>query len=170
MKNSISDKFQGYIEGYYGKILSWDQRSRILDTLNKNNMNSYFYCPKEDIHHRHNWRLDYPQHWNKNFNQFITYSNHKKIKIITGISPGLSITLNKDNKNYQNDLECLLKKFEKFLENGSHFIALLFDDLPLSKYGLKDLGLLHSELANQINKKIFQKIICGTFNLRRRIN
>ena len=59
MKNSISDKFQGYIEGYYGKILSWDQRSRILDTLNKNNMNSYFYCPKEDIHHRHNWRLDY---------------------------------------------------------------------------------------------------------------
>ena len=54
MKNSISDKFQGYIEGYYGKILSWDQRSRILDTLNKNNMNSYFYCPKEDIHHRHN--------------------------------------------------------------------------------------------------------------------
>ena len=121
-------------------------------------MNFYFYCPKEDIHHRHNWRLDYPQHWYKNFNQFITYSNNKKIKIITGISPGLSITLNKENKSYQNDLECLLKKFEKFLENGSHFIALLFDDLPLSKYVLKDLGLLHSELANQINKKFSKKL------------
>ena len=158
MKNSIHNKFQGYIEGYYGKILSWCQRKRILDALNQNNMNFYFYCPKEDIYHRHNWRSNYPQHWYHNFKKFITYSNKKKIKIITGISPGLSIALKKNSKNYQNDFDCLLNKFEKFLENGSHYIALLFDDLPLSQINYKNLGLLHSQLANNINKKFSKKL------------
>ena len=59
MKKINYKKVKGYIEGYYGKLLSWKERNEILDVLAKNNMNFYFYCPKEDINHRLKWRLKY---------------------------------------------------------------------------------------------------------------
>ena len=45
-------KISGYIEGYYGKLLSWDERKSLITTLKDNKMNYYFYCPKEDLFHR----------------------------------------------------------------------------------------------------------------------
>ena len=56
MKKNNYKKVKGYIEGYYGKLLSWKERNEVLDVLAKNNMNFYFYCPKEDINHRLKWR------------------------------------------------------------------------------------------------------------------
>ena len=50
---------KGYIEGYYGAILSWKDRKAILNLLPKLNLNSYLYCPKEDPKHRIQWKLDY---------------------------------------------------------------------------------------------------------------
>ena len=44
-------KYTGYIEGYYGKLLSWDERLEIIGHLSQNNLNTYFYCPKEDPYH-----------------------------------------------------------------------------------------------------------------------
>ena len=49
----------GYIEGYYGKLLSWENRKLIVQSLKKNKMNTYFYAPKEDKNHRLNWREKY---------------------------------------------------------------------------------------------------------------
>ena len=40
MKNSNSFSYKGYIEGYYGKILNWNDRKRILKQLNLNEMNT----------------------------------------------------------------------------------------------------------------------------------
>ena len=39
MKNLNYKKVKGYIEGYYGKLLTWNERMEILDVLSKNNMN-----------------------------------------------------------------------------------------------------------------------------------
>ena len=41
----------GYIEGYYGKLLTWEYRFKIVEELKNNNFNTYFYCPKEDLNH-----------------------------------------------------------------------------------------------------------------------
>ena len=68
---------QGYIEGYYGKLLSWDNRKLIVKSLQKNNMNTYFYAPKEDENHRLNWRKKYNLKWRKDFRDFTKFS--KKI-------------------------------------------------------------------------------------------
>ena len=38
--------FTGYIEGYYGKLLAWHDRDRLLDGLEAVGMTSYFYAPK----------------------------------------------------------------------------------------------------------------------------
>ena len=35
MKNLKFKKIKGYIEGYYGKLLSWNEREEILKVLKK---------------------------------------------------------------------------------------------------------------------------------------
>ena len=70
MKNLNYKKVKGYIEGYYGNLLTWNERIELLDVLYKNNMNFYFYCPKEDINHRFKWKEQYSIKWLKNFSKF----------------------------------------------------------------------------------------------------
>ena len=55
----------GYIEGYYGNLLSWEHRNRILLQLNKLHFNHYFYCPKEDVCQRFDWRKNHSNTWLK---------------------------------------------------------------------------------------------------------
>ena len=50
----------GYAEGFYGRLLSWAERARILATLQSLGMNTYYYAPKEDPWHRFDWRTPYP--------------------------------------------------------------------------------------------------------------
>ena len=73
MKNLNYKKVKGYIEGYYGKLLTWNERIELLDVLYKNNMNFYFYCPKEDIKHRLKWKEKYSHNWLKNFTKLYLY-------------------------------------------------------------------------------------------------
>ena len=59
MKINKLKKIKGYIEGYYGTLLNWHERKKIINALSKNKMNFYFYCPKDDINHRYLWREPY---------------------------------------------------------------------------------------------------------------
>jgi hypothetical protein len=70
MKNN-ENNIIGYIEGYYGRLLSWKDRELIIKSLNKNKMNTYFYAPKEDTCHRLCWRKKYSKNWRHNFQNFI---------------------------------------------------------------------------------------------------
>ena len=119
MKNLNYKKVKGYIEGYYGRLLTWNERIEILDVLSKNNMNFYFYCPKEDIKHRLKWKENYSLNWLKNFTKFNKYASEKKIKVIVGISPGLDFNLNLMQRNKE-ELYLLIKKFKTFLSCGYH--------------------------------------------------
>ena len=67
---SNKKNLNGYIEGYYGRLLSWNERYRILLKLNMNKMNFYFYAPKEDEKHRVLWKLKYDSKWTINFKNF----------------------------------------------------------------------------------------------------
>ena len=58
--------YDGYIEGYYGRLFNWSDRHRIIDKLNSNKMNFYFYAPKEDDKHRLNWKHEYNKNWESN--------------------------------------------------------------------------------------------------------
>ena len=77
--------YNGYIEGYYGRILNWDERYRVIDNLNSNRMNFYFYAPKEDIKHILNWKDEYEKIWKTKFLKFLKYSKLKNINIIVDI-------------------------------------------------------------------------------------
>ena len=102
MKKNIADSTVGYIEGYYGKLLSWENRKLIVNSLQKNNMNTYFYAPKEDNYHRLNWRKKYDLSWRKSFRNFRKYSKINNIDVIAGIAPGLDFDFTKFNNKTRN--------------------------------------------------------------------
>ena len=64
--------YSGYIEGYYGRELTWAQRLDLIPVLSKLGLNTYIYAPKEDEYHRSRWKSPYPQSWLKNFKSLTT--------------------------------------------------------------------------------------------------
>tara|TARA_B100000989_G_scaffold244947_1_gene192041 strand:- start:1345 stop:2502 length:1158 start_codon:yes stop_codon:yes gene_type:complete len=167
MKKKIKKKsITGYIEGYYGKLLSWEDRELIVKSLYQNNMNTYFYAPKEDINHRLLWKKKYKNKWRLNFRKFTNICKKNKINIIAGIAPGLDFNFKqlneKNNINKKSDFEFLLSKAYQLLDDGATSIALLLDDIPAdfkNKFGNKiSEGTYHGILANKLLQKLGQNI------------
>ncbi len=129
--------FSGYIEGYYGQLLSWEDRSRILSNLEHNNLKSYLYCPKEDRFHRTFWRDSYPDSWLNAFSSFAREANTKGIEIIFGISPGINFSL-------ENDLQILFQNISSIKKSDIENFAILFDDLFI-----ESSGALHAQIVNE---------------------
>jgi len=159
MKNNYKT-INGYIEGYYGRLLNWEERDRIINKLNKNKMNFYFYAPKEDDKHRLLWKKKYDNLWKQQFKIFCNKAKYNNVKVIVGLSPGLSFNFKdfKDqqskNKNSQ-DFKILVKKTLNLIDYGAHEIALLFDDLPNNfsiVYGNNiSEGNTHAEITNKLS-------------------
>ena len=148
--------FTGYIEGYYGKLLDWHDRDRLLDRLAAAGMNSYFYAPKEDVCHRHDWRQPYDARWRGDFAQFTANAASKNIHIIAGIAPGLDFdfaSLDSDT-SLDSDFTILLDKARRLLDGGANMIALLMDDIAAdfdARCGrFTSEGKAHAVLANRL--------------------
>lgn len=165
MKNN-KNNITGYIEGFYGRLLSWESRKLIIKSLSKNKMNTYFYAPKEDIHHRLSWRKKYNKKWCLNFKIFIQFSKINNIKVIAGIAPGLDFNFNElketSKSNKKTDFQLLFEKAKQLLEVGASSIALLLDDIPNNfkkKFGIDiSEGTYHAILANRLAKRLGQNI------------
>ena len=157
MKKNNYKKVKGYIEGYYGKLLSWKERNEILDVLAKNNMNFYFYCPKEDVNHRLKWRLKYNNKWLNDFEKFIKHAEKKNVQIIVGISPGLDFDFKSYAIGKKKDIKLLIQKFEIFLSYRIKHIAILFDDIP-NDFSLRVKneaeGDIHAKIINEIQSAL----------------
>ena len=163
MTKSNCKIIKGYIEGFYGQILSWEDRNRIINKLKQTKMNSYLYAPKEDEFHRKNWRLSYKKKWIEDFKQFSKNANNKNINVLFGISPGLDFNFNYlEIINKKSDLFILYTKCKKILQMGANKIVLLLDDIPNNfefKYNTNlTEGKAHAELANKLSKMLKQII------------
>ena len=157
----------GYIEGYYGRLLTWDERDRIVLKLKKNKMNFYLYAPKEDDKHRLSWKIKYDNLWKNSFKKFCKNAKFNKIKVIVGLSPGLNFDfkdfIEKQKKNkISQDLNILKHKILDLLDCGAEEVALLFDDLPNNfkkNYGgLVSEGSIHAQLSNILSDFIKKPI------------
>ncbi|MDC6452850.1 beta-N-acetylglucosaminidase domain-containing protein [Alphaproteobacteria bacterium] len=165
MKNN-ENYIVGYIEGYYGRLLSWKNRKLIIKSLHKNKMNTYFYAPKEDTCHRLCWRKKYSKNWRLKFQNFTQLSKKNNINVIAGVAPGIdfnfkelhNVSINSENS----DFELLFKKAKQLLEDGANSIALMLDDIPndfKKKFG-SDIseGTYHAILTNKLSDKLGQNI------------
>ena len=141
---------RGYIEGYYGRLLSFEDRHALLACLHRLSMDSYLYAPKDDICHRFDWRRPYSQEWCMAFTAFCDAAAHKHIKILAGIAPGLDFNFADDKA----DSTALLAKAEQLISAGADALVLMFDDIsddlfPLHQAGLSE-GEAHARLANRL--------------------
>ena len=146
----MNEWVQGYAEGYYGRLLTWAERRQILDTLQRNGQNTYYYAPKEDALHRWQWRVPYSAEWRDAFGQFCKQANLRGIRVVAGVAPGLDFDFN--HLNGGSDLESLLEKCRQLTHDGAHQISLLMDDIDADfaqrSGGLASEGLAHARLAN----------------------
>ena len=132
----------GYIEGYYGKQLSFKEREGLIHSLADLKMTHYFYCPKEDPYHRIQWKEDYDQDFIAHFSALNKVAISNNIEVIFGLSPG-------NDFDFEKDYETLLKKYRKFIDLGINSFCLLFDDLfEINK------GSTHRKILNRLAKDL----------------
>ena len=162
MENSNLNNIFGYIEGYYGNLLDWRSRKKIIQKMREIGMNFYFYAPKEDINHRLEWRKPYKKLWRHKFKNFCSFANSNDIEIIAGISPGLDFNFSSIKRNnFSDDFDKLISKLQLLIDDGANHIALLLDDIPenFDENFLKhEEGLIHAKLSNLLSKKLNRHI------------
>jgi hypothetical protein len=144
------DRFFGYIEGYYGKMLSWDERRSLCAAMGALSLNTYVYAPKEDPYHRIDWKLPYPSSWTGAFRRFVTDASHRNVRVVPCLAPGLSF-----NYTSAAHYALLLKKMSVFARIGCRTIGLLMDDIPLTllkncRGSFSSLGEAHGTLLSRL--------------------
>ena len=144
---------RGYIEGYYGRLLSFEDRHRLLGTLHDLSMDSYLYAPKEDVFHRFEWRQPYPDDWCAEFAAFCAASRAKQIKVLAGIAPGLDFAFDDD----KDDKAALQAKAKQLASAGAAGLVLMFDDISADlsvfrRAGISE-GQAHARLATWLQSE-----------------
>ncbi len=141
---------RGYIEGYYGRLLNWQDRSFLLARLSALQCDAYLYAPKEDIYHRRQWRTPYKADFIAHFSAFTAQAKEGGIRVLAGIAPGLDFNFPSPNA----DKVALFAKADALIKAGADAIVLMFDDISddfscLEKTGL-DEGVCHALLASSL--------------------
>lgn len=149
----MSNCVQGYAEGYYGRLLSWDERLAVLDTLSEIGQNTYYYAPKEDARHRWHWRTPYDSDWRNSFAQFCQQAKSRNIAVVAGVAPGLDFDFN--DLPSGPDFNRLLEKCQQLISDGADHVSLLMDDIDADFHrrsaGMKSEGQAHAQLANSLS-------------------
>ena len=136
---------KGYIEGYYGRLMSWEDRSFLLKTLSKLSMDFYIYGPKEDPFHRSDWSTPYPNDTLMKFQSFRQEASKLGVRPYFALSPGLP-----SGKNKQAESKALKEKIKQLVNVGFNDFAIFFDDLDPERNG--NLGKRHGEILNAVQE------------------
>ena len=115
---------KGYIEGYYGRLFSQEERSLLLRHMGKLKMDFYLYGPKEDPYHRVIWEKPYPPKYENVLADFVKQSKKNKIRPVFAISPGLKG--NKSTAHYRKFLAIKIKQAKRLgFEEFAIFLMIL---------------------------------------------
>ena len=161
----MTRQFTGYIEGYYGRLLDWRDRDRLIDRVVAAGMNSYFYAPKEDRYHRYYWRQPYDLTWQQAFSKFSRRAAVKGIYVIAGIAPGLDFDFASLDwaDDAVGDFAVLVEKGRQLLKGGAKSIALLMDDIAadfdIRAGGFTSEGKAHAALTNRFGAALDAPVI-----------
>ena len=156
--NSPGKSITGYAEGYYGRLLSWDERRSLIQSAAQCNFNFYLYAPKDDEQHRFKWREPYPQQWRSEFRHFANLARDSGVQLVAGISPGIDFKF--DDLDDGADLHSLCAKAMQLIDDGASGIAVLFDDIDpdfdLRRGSFESEGSAHASVANRLQQQLAQ--------------
>jgi protein O-GlcNAcase / histone acetyltransferase len=119
------DFLAGVIEGFYGQPWSRAERLELFDWMDRWELNTYLYAPKDDLKHRVLWREPYASAEADVLSEAIGACKQRDIRFVFALSPGLDIRYSSES-----DWELLRKRFEQMLALSCGNFALLFDDIP----------------------------------------
>ena len=120
-----TDFLAGVIEGFYGPPWTAGERRQLFEWMAAWGLNTYLYCPKDDLKHRAIWREPYSTQEADLLKESIDGCRGRQLRFIYGIGPGLDIRYGDEA-----DLGHLIRRFEQLLALGGEHFALLFDDIP----------------------------------------
>lgn len=140
----------GYIEGYYGRALTWDQRWDLIQRLAESGGGLFLIASKEDPFHRQDWRKPYPKAWLLDLQTLSRRARKVGVEVVPGMAPGLSFDYTSSH-----DYSILLCKLKAFQDAGCAKPALLMDDipaaLPVKAQGhYRSLGEAHGHLLSKL--------------------
>ena len=141
---------RGYIEGYYGRLLTWQDRDRIIERMAGLGLNAYLYAPKEDPCHRVDWRSPWPDEWLHGFTAMCNAATTRGVMVFAGIAPGLDYDAQRDSAEF----DMLMTKARALQTAGAAAIVLMFDDIepppPTLDSALSDEVALHAGIATRL--------------------
>jgi protein O-GlcNAcase / histone acetyltransferase len=115
----------GVIEGFYGQPWTEAERFELFELMAAWELNTYFYAPKDDLHHRARWREPYASSEAERLERLIQSCRTHDLRFIYGLSPGLDIRY-----GHEAELASLHRRVDQMLALGCEHFALLFDDIP----------------------------------------
>jgi hyaluronoglucosaminidase len=80
---------RGYIEGFYGKPWTPEERIGMLKLMASHRMNTYYYGPKDDPYHREKWNMLYPEKELIDLKTIINLANEYFVIFIFASRPAL---------------------------------------------------------------------------------
>ena len=154
-RTALPPALHGYIEGYYGRLLDWDDRTRLLHRLSSLGLNAYLYAPKEDECHRFEWRRPWDKDWLASFSRFCKEARRHDVCVLGGIAPGLDYDAYDDAAEFGR----LLAKAKQLQDSGAQAVVLMFDDIdepPAGGYGPDGLPdhALHADIAARLAARL----------------
>nr|5UN8_A Chain A, Protein O-GlcNAcase [Homo sapiens]5UN8_B Chain B, Protein O-GlcNAcase [Homo sapiens]5UN8_C Chain C, Protein O-GlcNAcase [Homo sapiens]5UN8_D Chain D, Protein O-GlcNAcase [Homo sapiens]5VVO_A Chain A, Protein O-GlcNAcase [Homo sapiens]5VVO_B Chain B, Protein O-GlcNAcase [Homo sapiens]5VVT_A Chain A, Protein O-GlcNAcase [Homo sapiens]5VVT_C Chain C, Protein O-GlcNAcase [Homo sapiens]5VVU_A Chain A, Protein O-GlcNAcase [Homo sapiens]5VVU_C Chain C, Protein O-GlcNAcase [Homo sapien len=114
----------GVVEGFYGRPWVMEQRKELFRRLQKWELNTYLYAPKDDYKHRMFWREMYSVEEAEQLMTLISAAREYEIEFIYAISPGLDITFSNPK-----EVSTLKRKLDQVSQFGCRSFALLFDNI-----------------------------------------
>lgn len=138
----------GVIEGFYGQPWTQAERFQLFDWMPGWGLNTYFYCPKDDLKHRAFWRECYSAEELARLGELISACHGRGLRFIYGLSPGLDIRYSDPA-----ELDCILARLTQMMELGCRNFCLLFDDIPdrMDARDIERWGSLASAQAQTAN-------------------
>ena len=158
MKGIRVDSFQlGWIEGFYGKPWSWQERLELVELLAHAGYRSYVYAPKMDHFLRKRWREPFPRAQIQQFEKLIDSCHAAEVTFGIGISP-LGVCRSLDAQSWSD----LKAKIEVIDSLGVDRLDILFDDM---RGDFPDLARTQAEILHRVAdfSKARTFTICPTY-------
>ena len=134
---------RGYIEGFYGKPWTPEERNGMLKLMAYHRMNTYYYGPKDDPYHREKWNELYPQKELLELETIINLAKECFVDFYFCIAPGLSMRYtSEDHYIYLTD------KIKQIYNCGVKNFGLLLDDIPENLHFQEDIEAFNGETVN----------------------
>lgn len=134
---------RGYIEGFYGKPWSNENRRMMLELMSFHGMNTYYYAPKDDPYHRDKWSELYPEDELSALSDLAALCKEKFVNFHYCIAPGLSMKYSSDE-----DFGKLCCKADQLYNAGIRNFGLLVDDIPEDLWFDEDKAAFDGEAIN----------------------